>query len=274
LFCVLAYALSWTWWGLRFAPHLFPLLGASKTLDRAGIGALDVQVGIAGPLLAALLMRCFISREGLRGSLGWRRSWRLYLLALLVPAGIGVGALVLDGVVGNTPFDWAGDTPLSLLPRLSLIVLLVSATAVGEEYGWRGYLLPRLLPLGEVRATLLTGLLWGSWHLPLLVVGLSYAGAPVALAIPIFIFSAIAVSFVFTLFYLLSTGSVVIAAVIHGTLNTLSEVTTPQHLPHANALVVSPFGVTTSLVDVVLIAVVYGFVRRRSRITGPKMVAG
>jgi uncharacterized protein len=44
----------------------------------------------------------------------------------------------------------------------------------GEEWGWRGYLLPRMLPLGQWRALLLSGAIWGFWHAPLILVGFDY----------------------------------------------------------------------------------------------------
>jgi membrane protease YdiL (CAAX protease family) len=52
----------------------------------------------------------------------------------------------------------------------------------GEEFGWRGYLLPLLLPLGEKKAYLLSGIIWGLWHAPVIAMGhnygLEYAGFP------------------------------------------------------------------------------------------------
>jgi membrane protease YdiL (CAAX protease family) len=36
---------------------------------------------------------------------------------------------------------------------------------------WRGYLLPRLLPLGEIKATLIVAIIWAMWHLPILLIG-------------------------------------------------------------------------------------------------------
>lgn len=46
--------------------------------------------------------------------------------------------------------------------------------AFGEEYGWRGWLMNELAPLGPLRANVLTGVLWGLWHAPLILMGFNY----------------------------------------------------------------------------------------------------
>ena len=49
----------------------------------------------------------------------------------------------------------------------------------GEEFGWRGYLLPRLAPLGGISAAIITGVIWGLWHAPVIVLdGYNYPGHP------------------------------------------------------------------------------------------------
>jgi membrane protease YdiL (CAAX protease family) len=53
---------------------------------------------------------------------------------------------------------------------------------LGEEFGWRAYLLPKLMPLGQGKAMLWMGLIWGVWHAPIIAMGhnygLDYPGAP------------------------------------------------------------------------------------------------
>ena len=52
----------------------------------------------------------------------------------------------------------------------------------GEEFGWRGFLQPTLMPLGERKALVVTGIIWGVWHAPVIAMGhnygLSYPGFP------------------------------------------------------------------------------------------------
>ena len=87
--------------------------------------------------------------------------------------------------------------------------------------------MPRLLPLGEIRASVLLGVIWGAWHLPLLLAGLNYPGVNVFLAIIIFTFVTVALSlalsFAYTWFYVASSGSVLVVAVFHASTNQFSD---------------------------------------------------
>lgn len=53
--------------------------------------------------------------------------------------------------------------------------IINSVFVFGEEFGWRAYLLPKLLPLGERRAVVATGAIWGAWHWPLVTMGYEYS---------------------------------------------------------------------------------------------------
>jgi membrane protease YdiL (CAAX protease family) len=68
------------------------------------------------------------------------------------------------------------------LQALLLAPLLNAVSTFGEEFGWRGYLQPKLMPLGPRKAILLAGVIWGIWHWPLILMGhnygLDYFGAP------------------------------------------------------------------------------------------------
>src|SRR5919112_907914 len=85
LFMVLAYSLAWAWSGYFLLPYLGELLTQSTTptdmVERLGPAA---TLGtMLTPMIAALIMRIFVSKEGVKGSLGLLRSPRYYLAALL-----------------------------------------------------------------------------------------------------------------------------------------------------------------------------------------------
>ena len=138
----------------------------------------------------------------------------------------------------------------------------------GEEYGWRGYLLPRLLPLGEIRASVLLGVIWGVWHLPLLLAGLNYPGENVLWAIIIFTFVTVALSFTYTWFYVASSGSVLVAAVFHASTNQFSDTFwVPPLLSGTNPFAPSIVG---AVLIMVLVVVVYRLFKRSVRVEDPE----
>jgi uncharacterized protein len=269
LFALLAYGLAWTWSGYFLLPYLGDLLTQSTTptemVER--LGAVTTLPSMLTPMIAALIMRIFVSKEGLKGSLGLLRSPKYYLAALVVPAAFFTAAVLTVEVLGLGEFRWS-ETGWFAYLMLMVSALIITLFTFGEEYGWRGYLLPRLLPLGEIRASLLVGLIWALWHLPLLLAGLNFPGVNVWLAILVFTFVTVAVSFAYTWFYVASSGSVLVAAVLHASFNNFADtITVPPILLGAH-----PF--TASVVDgvlmVALVVVVYGLFKRSVHVKDPE----
>jgi hypothetical protein len=266
IFSLLAYLLSWTWFGIKLVPHLPGLLTAPTTPDDYTpiFGSTTwLAVGMFGPLVAAVIMRVFVSREGLRSSVRpWRspRPYAFALAAFLAP-GIYLALVVLVGQTsGLSVAAWPAGDPLTVLsPLLDALVKagLLGGTislianvlfAYGEEYGWRGYLLPRLLPLGETRATLAAGAIWAAWHLPILLAGVNYPGQNVWLALAVFALVTLGLAFPFTCFFRAAGGSVIVTSVLHTSLNSHWDTVVPLVMPGSNPLAVGlAMGVVLSL---------------------------
>ena len=199
------------------------------------------------PALSAALAR-LISREGFRDHMlrfHFKGHVRHYLLAwlgpgLLVILGAAVYFLLCPGKLDLTggylrqimaesgiPYE-AQAVPMGLLLAIQTVqaVLLGGIVnlipSLGEEWGWRGYMYPRLTErMGRVPALLLGGVIWGLWHAPLTALGHNYG-----LGYPGFPWTGIGAMCVFcivlgTLFQWLTdkTGSVIPAAVAHGAIN-------------------------------------------------------
>lgn len=186
-FVLIAYAMSWPVWALAWVTGWFPL----------------VVLGGFGPASAAAVMLRLGKqplRPWLRRLLLWRVRPRFYAYALLLPAAI-YGLVNLALQVLGTDVDW------SLLPgRLPsyLLALVLTATLFGglEEPGWRGYALPRLQARRTpLKATLLLGLAWGVWHVPLY--------GPAGFVVPLVL------AFFYTWLYN-RTGSVLLCVLLHG----------------------------------------------------------
>jgi membrane protease YdiL (CAAX protease family) len=104
------------------------------------------------------------------------------------------------------------------IATITIAPILNSIPAFGEELGWRGYLLPRLQPLGESEALIISGLVWGLWHVPfVLLLGYHY---PAHRAEGALLFTAIVILLGIYVGYLrLASGSTVLAAFAHGMFN-------------------------------------------------------
>ncbi|MEU8379740.1 CPBP family intramembrane glutamic endopeptidase [Streptosporangium sp. NPDC048865] len=124
----------------------------------------------------------------------------------------------LAAVPGGQPPVEIGVLLAAQLASMLLVAPLInSVAAFGEEWGWRGWLLPRLMPLGTGRALLVSGVIWGLWHFPLTLRGYNYPELG-AWAAPMFI--VFCVAFGALLGWLrLRSGSVWPAVVGHGSLN-------------------------------------------------------
>ena len=195
-FFVLAYALTWP---------LIPLVSVSPLW---GFPALF------GPALAAIIVVAVADgRTGLRDLLGrmarWRVGTRWYALALGLPMVLALAAAGLHVMLGAQMAVEFGN--------LSVLNFVVFVLIVGEELGWRGYALPKLLAgRSALSASLILGALWGAWHLPTFFV----PGAPqYGLPFSALVLLTLSYSVLFTWVYLHTTGSVLIATLLHGAIN-------------------------------------------------------
>jgi membrane protease YdiL (CAAX protease family) len=94
----------------------------------------------------------------------------------------------------------------------------VNAVAgLGEELGWRGFLLRELSHMGFWRSSVFIGLIWGVWHAPVILQGHNYPQHPVEGVFMMIIFCLL-LSPLFS-YTRIKSGSVIAAAIMHGTLN-------------------------------------------------------
>ena len=168
--------------------------------------------------VAIVLTAVVLGRGALRKLLGRLLIWRVspfwYLVVFLGPVALTGGVVLLNALMGG--------------PALSLGMTLVGAaiffafsvvpgSALGEEIGWRGYVLPRLQSrMSALSASLLIAPIWALWHLPLWLTGepshtpTLYTG---------FLVSAFALSIITTWVYNSTGGSLLMVVLAHATVN-------------------------------------------------------
>jgi len=117
---------------------------------------------------------------------------RYILLAVLIPL---IYLLIPYMIYWKTHPDNFGYTGVALhlvlkdcLPMMVIGIIPNIISAMGEEIGWRGYMLPALTKRSNlVKALIISGLFWACWHLPLLAFGDYMTGAPVWYKLPAFV---------------------------------------------------------------------------------------
>ena len=140
------------------------------------------------PGLASILTR-LVHREGFADvsfRLHGNRMRSAYLLAFGLPLVVGTiayGFAYLSGLARfGPPSSFAAlGSPLAQVGVIFALaatagMLLGFPTSAGEEIGWRGYLLPRMIQARMPQPILLTSLIWGAWHLPVVFAGVLLAG--------------------------------------------------------------------------------------------------
>ena len=206
-FLVFAFGISWA---TGLVIYLTGGLENSPTYD---IGGAEISLALIllataymfGPALANLITR-LITKEGtnnlfLKPNFENKR-WRYYLAAWFLPGLLTIIGMILFFLLFPNYFDSGLSTLKDMLsksgqtgninPWLVTVIQTIQALLIspllnalptfGEEFGWRGYLQPKLMPLGGQKAVLLTGVIWGIWHWPVILMGYNYGkdyfGAP------------------------------------------------------------------------------------------------
>jgi membrane protease YdiL (CAAX protease family) len=164
-------------------------------------------------------------RQLLKKFITWRAPVFWYMAAIFLPFLISllatVGSSLLGYALGNVSFP----QPILLLP-LSLLSALPFGP-LGEELGWRGFLLPRLLiKYNWFVCSLIVGVVWTLWHLA----SFTYPGAAIAsyftvnmFTISLFFVEILLHAFIFTVFFLKTGGNLLVAILLHAAFNASSD---------------------------------------------------
>ena len=249
IYIVITFLLTWLYSLLIVYP-----IANGEALN--GVPALATQLTVAAamfcPAIGVVLTR-LTTKEGFKDA--WLKphikgNIKHYLLAWFGPAvltfaGMGVYFLIFPNNL-DLSFSYftatleATGAPLETLPMPIGMLMLVQCvqavflapilnffTCFGEEWGWRGYLLPKVSKhFSTVPTLLITGIVWGLWHAPLTIIGhnygLGYWGFP---------FTGIAMMCVFCIvvgiflsFVTLKTGSCIPAILGHGAVNGIAAI--------------------------------------------------
>lgn len=254
VYLAIAFGVAWGTWAILWSA------GVSGT--DAAFQWLSLPAAFA-PALGSFVVRRWITHEGFADvshQLNLKTHWRYYLFAWFSPLLIVAAIAILAMVLGVSQPDFSLQrflhtyAPSASIPTLPDYVFLVALPATtiqalpvalltwGEEFGWRGYLQLRLFAQHPLRAAIATGLIWGIWHYPVILLGFQRYENP-WLGLLVFPIFTIWLSIIFG-WLRLKTGSIWSACLAHGATNAIGgSLTTLIFLGGSNWIFVNYGGI-------------------------------
>jgi membrane protease YdiL (CAAX protease family) len=186
------------------------------------------QLGALSSSLAAIVLVVVEGRKGglrelLSRFLIWRVGFQWWAIALFFAVIPSVAGLYLFDLLGGPPVDWSELPPLYTV--VPLFIMFTVAAGIGEEFGWRGFLLPRLQTrYNALVSSLIIGGIWAIWHIPEFFIKGTFQhdlGSQAGLLSAFLTYSVFVIvsSIWFTWVFNNTRGSVLLAAVMHGASN-------------------------------------------------------
>ena len=260
-FLLLAFGIAWGSWEV-----LLPENGG-------GTLGLSAVPGAFAPAIATFIVRKWITREGFRDAgLGLHlEHWGTYLIAWLIPVP------VLAFIVWSASAFGLGQPDFSMLTGLAQLgtklsptfaqkawyvvplgsfatALIATPVLFGEEFGWRGYLQLRLFGTRPTLAAIVTGIIWGLWHLPIILRGYEFQGDRSLAAIAVFCAFAVLISIIFG-WLRRRSGSIWVTSLAHSATNAIGGSLAMLWFPGAANVLFVMYGGILSFVPLGLLCV-------------------
>ena len=201
IFIVFAFGIAWL---------VALVLYLTGGLTATPITLILLAVGYMGAPAFAHIITRLITREGWQGLYlrpNFKKGWVYWLICWIAPAIFTFAGMAVFFAIFPQYYDptfsavtklmeQSATTTGQTLPAFDPWIMVLSQTLtaifaapilnaipiLGEEFGWRAYLQPKLMPLGGRKAMLLMGVVWGLWHAPIIAMGHNYGteypGAP------------------------------------------------------------------------------------------------
>jgi len=255
-FFLLAYVFTWSNW--------LPQALTSRGIVSIQVpGAVTILSGY-GPALAAIIVASLAyGKQGLRELFGRLLKWRVgiqwYLIALFLPVFIKFLAISINNWTGGTSPDFSAagfpfgpaETPLWQKVVILFLVFTLGFDGLGEEIGWRGFALPKLLESrSALLSSLILGALWAIWHFPYALTPGTFLSE---LPLHWFFINLLALSVIYTWIFKNTNGSLLLVLLFHAAGNTTSNLL-PFLPPATSDLRVYYFTIAINCIIAVLVS--------------------
>lgn len=211
-FVLLTYILTWS-------------VEIPAALTKHGYGRMNISKGLqtictlSPGIVAILLTAIYFRKNGLtalfKAIVQWRLKFKWYILVVILGVALcGLSLLIFNWIARQ---DIRPDNPYNFLFYFLLILPL---SALWEEIGWRGFLLPILQEkYTALKASFVIGFVWGLWHLPIYLAINPYGGKTILFFLIMFV-GCFALSIIATWLFNSTKGSVLICILFHNAINT------------------------------------------------------
>lgn len=194
-------------------------------LTKHGFATINISKGfktictLSPGIAALLLIAVFFRKDGLKALLKTATKWKVKLRWYILIVILGIALCGLSLLL----FDWAYGQINNPDPAYNFIfyfLLILPLSALWEEIGWRGFLLPILQEkYTPLRASLLIGFAWGLWYLPIYLAINPYGAKTISYFLVMFI-GCFALSIISTWLYNSTKRSLFICILFHNAVNT------------------------------------------------------
>jgi uncharacterized protein len=215
---VLCFVFTWSLAGLGiFAPGL-----AERIFGPQGVTSPSFYLAVYVPSVVGILLTAFYDGKAgvkaLFGRLDPRRGGLWVLVAIALFLGMAWIGGTVSSLVGGPGLRWN----LGHAPMMLAMGLIVDPGGIGEEFGWRGFALPRLLArFNPVTASVILGTIWGVWHLPAFYL----PELPQSqFNFPLFVVSTVGLSIIMTWLALRSRQNLLVAITAHLMMNHVTAI--------------------------------------------------
>jgi membrane protease YdiL (CAAX protease family) len=219
IFFAIAYAFSCAFW----IPNALAAHGENLPVGISKFLASPFNPAAFGPLVAAVILTLLL--QGWKGLIillkkgidfCFKKVWLVAIL--LLPLVIFVGGTLFSALAGATKLDFSAlhNMPYALI---AFILIFFTGGPLQEEFGWRGYALPRLQSrFSALASSLILGFFWWLWHLPLVFIPGRFMTDNLLLFLALSV-EIILTSILFTWIYNNTNGSILTALLLHTTMN-------------------------------------------------------
>ena len=236
LFLIIAFGWSWFCWGLFIFDVLTMPIGAGTSeLEAGSAGVIDwifLLLSPFGPTFSA-----FIVTWKNKGKMGmrslWKRFWnrdigyKWFSMIIIIPILVFAPAYLLFGIIEGefTELEWMSFAA----PELIIVPIIMNIFHGGssEEFGWRGYSLPRLqAKWNALVSSIILGIIWALWHIPLWYLPPN----PRQISFIVWTGKIILLSILLTWISNNTNGNILAAVLTHAMFNAMSELFPSPHL--------------------------------------------